>query len=181
MQLATRWSLGSERLLTPEPRFRDLEIWLGGWPRPDLAEPDWHEKVFRHQVATITTVIQDSKDTGTACARIVRRVLVHPAARIEAVGVGGVFVPHGQRGRGVGRRFLQRLIQYIHAVYGSRPIVLYHKHGETLYERLGFRRLWIHDRDKHGNPAHWLSALEDRGLIEINGDAGWTLEPNLYF
>lgn len=90
---------------------------------------------------------------------------------IDAVGIGAVFTPEPQRGRGYGRAIIDHLIDDARAT-GAELALLFTEIGTTFYRRLGFTAVASHQvllsvAEKPGAPMVLVRAGEDRDIPAV--------------
>jgi GNAT superfamily N-acetyltransferase len=90
---------------------------------------------------------------------------------LQAVGIGAVFTPHSERGRGHAPRLIERLCDEAR-LEGCALAMLFSEIGSEYYERLGFRVVPhstsdITVRTKDGAPAVLVRAGEERDAASV--------------
>lgn len=90
---------------------------------------------------------------------------------VDAVGIGAVFTPEPQRGKGHAPVIIERLIEDAKA-QGAELAVLFTEIGTPYYERMGFAAVPLHQvllsvAEKRGAPMVLVRAAEDRDVPAV--------------
>jgi GNAT superfamily N-acetyltransferase len=90
---------------------------------------------------------------------------------IDAVGIGAVFTPEQQRGRGYARAIIEKILEEAHSE-GAGLALLFTEIGTTYYRRLGFTAVPSHQVllsvvEKAGAPMVLVRAGEDRDIPAV--------------
>ena len=90
---------------------------------------------------------------------------------VDAVGIGAVYTPGAQRGRGYARRIIEQIVDAARAE-GASLALLFTEIGTSYYERLGFTPVPLHQVllatvEKPGAPMVLVRAGEDRDVPAV--------------
>lgn len=150
-----------------------FELWHEGLSRPAYArwnlaqlKTPWGREHL-HRVALV-----DDSGRLLATAKRYRHDVRLDGCNGWMAGIGAIFTPPEQRGRGYASQLVERLL-YAERRDGALLAALFSEIGPAFYERLGFRSLPINEvsvrvRRRDGTPAMLVRAGDERDLPSVS-------------
>lgn len=128
-------------------------------------------------------LVDDEGRLLTSAKRYQFRVRLEGRA-VEAVGIGAVFTPEAQRGKGYAREIISRLVADA-AAHGAELAMLFTEIGTAYYERLGFTPVPLHQVllsvvEKRGAPMVLVRAGEERDIPAVAALANKMLDEHRF-
>jgi predicted N-acetyltransferase YhbS len=155
-------------------------LWGDGLSRPAYAQ--WNAAQLRtawgHDHLARLALVDDGR--LLCSAKRYRFTLWLDGRRVRALGIGAVFTPPGERGRGHAPRMIEALCDEARAD-GCELAMLFSEIGAPYYERLGFRVVPVAASDvavitKDGAPAVLVRAGEERDAAHVAQAHAWRVE-----
>lgn len=119
-------------MIDPKTKVKFYDDWRRSW---ELRKPHWYDP--ESPTGGFGAVVASVGDRPVSCVRLFRRELISPFARLQVVGIGGVFTVEDERKRGYCAAVMKVALHEIR-IREYLAAILYTATDWDFYKQFGF-------------------------------------------